>query len=235
MRHNRYYPSRQSDQLGWLANFSNKLPGYASALGLSSGQVTAAVADCGWLHYFLLSWLPDLRAFQKAATSAHVEAQFGTGTATQIIPTFSPPTPHAGVVAVVPGALNGVFALLKAIKNGDRCAESIAIDLGIAGTDASPRDLSLVQPVISAKVSGSAVDIKWNWQGLRNWLGSCQIMVDRGDGKGFELLCVDTTPNYIDTQPFPDAKTVWTYKAIYRAGDAQVGQWSQTVSVSVGV
>ncbi len=39
---------------------------------------------------------------------------------------------------------------------------------------------------------------------------------------------------YHDTQPFPATRTVWTYKAIYRAHDAQVGRWSQTVSVVVG-
>ena len=61
-----------------------------------------------------------------------------------------------------------------------------------------------------------------------------QRPVGRGDGKGFVLLTVDTTPNYVDTQPFPAAKTVWSYKAIYRADDAQVGQWSQPVSVAVG-
>jgi hypothetical protein len=45
---------------------------------------------------------------------------------------------------------------------------------------------------------------------------------------------VDTTPNYVDTQPFPATKAVWSYKAIYRADDAQVGQWSQVVTVAVG-
>jgi hypothetical protein len=50
------------------------------------------------------------------------------------------------------------------------------------------------------------------------------------------LLCltVDTTPNYVDTQPFHATKAVWSYKAIYRADDAQVGQWSQPVTVAVG-
>jgi hypothetical protein len=33
---------------------------------------------------------------------------------------------------------------------------------------------------------------------------------------------------------FPAAKPIWTYKAIYRAGDSQVGRWSQPVSVAVG-
>jgi hypothetical protein len=56
--------------------------------------------------------------------------------------------------------------------------------------------------------------------------------VDRGEGKGFGPLAFRTTPNYTDTQPFPAAHTVWTYRAIYRVGDAQVGLWSQTVSVA---
>jgi hypothetical protein len=63
---------------------------------------------------------------------------------------------------------------------------------------------------------------------------SCEIQVDRGDGHGFGLLTVDTTPNYVDTQPFPTAKTVWSYRAIYRGDDARVGQWSSPVSVAVG-
>jgi len=53
MKHARYYPERQADQVAWLANFIAKLASYATALGLTTGQVTAAVADCGWLMYIL--------------------------------------------------------------------------------------------------------------------------------------------------------------------------------------
>jgi hypothetical protein len=42
------------------------------------------------------------------------------------------------------------------------------------------------------------------------------------------------TPGYTDTQPFPAAPTKWTYRAIYRVGDSQVGLWSLPVSVTVG-
>jgi hypothetical protein len=41
------------------------------------------------------------------------------------------------------------------------------------------------------------------------------------------------SPNYTDTQPFPTAPVAWIYRAIYRVGGAQVGQWSLTVSVTV--
>ena len=54
------------------------------------------------------------------------------------------------------------------------------------------------------------------------------------DGKGFGLLTIDTTPGYTDTQPFPAAKTVWTYRAIYRKDDSQIGVWSAPVSIPVG-
>jgi hypothetical protein len=76
-------------------------------------------------------------------------------------------------------------------------------------------------------VSGEAVHIGWGNNGSRAFLSGCEIQVDRGDGKGYGLLTVDT-------QPFPAGKAVWSYKAIYRADDAQVGQWSQVVSVAVG-
>ena len=57
---------------------------------------------------------------------------------------------------------------------------------------------------------------------------------DRSDSKGFRHLVTDTTPNYTDTEPFPTAKAIWTYKAVFFVDDAPVGQWSQPVSVTVG-
>jgi hypothetical protein len=71
--------------------------------------------------------------------------------------------------------------------------------------------------------SGGAVQIGWGYNGNRAFLSGCEIQADRGDRKGYGLLTVDTTPNYVDTQPFPATKVVWSYKAIYRADDAQVG------------
>jgi hypothetical protein len=46
-----------------------------------------------------------------------------------------------------------------------------------------------------------------------------------------------TIPIYTDTQPWPATKTIWTYKAIYRADDDPArrdGHWSQAVSVAGG-
>jgi hypothetical protein len=77
------------------------------------------------------------------------------------------------------------------------------------------------------------VFIKWGWGGYTAFLDSCKLWVDRGDGKGFVLLTMDTTPGYTDTQPFPAARTVWTYRGIYLVDDSRVGLWSQNVSIAV--
>jgi hypothetical protein len=34
--------------------------------------------------------------------------------------------------------------------------------------------------------------------------------------------------------PLPTTPAKWTYKAIYRKGDSQIGQWSAEVSIIVG-
>jgi hypothetical protein len=191
------------------------------------------VADCGWLVYLTQTWLPAARTWAQSGTDALAEAQTGTGSAAQVLPVFTAPPLPADVVAVNPGALTRIFAQVQSIKNSGKATDTISTNLGIVGGATASPDTSVVQPIISAKVSGSEVDLKWGWQGLSAWLDSCEIQVDRGDGKGFVLLTIDTTPNYTDTQPFPAAKAIWTYRAIYRVNDAQVGLWSQTVSVTV--
>ena len=87
----------------------------------------------------------------------------------------------------------------------------------------APGDLGIVQPDIDVTIGGNSA-----------FLDQCEIQVDRGDGKGWVLLAIDTTPNYTDTTPMPATPTKWKYRAIYRVGDHQVGIWSKTVEIMVG-
>ena len=233
MKRNAYYPPRQADQLVWLANFANKLPGSAASLGLTPAQVTAAVADCNWLLYVLQTWLPAVRNWAQSGTDAANEAQTGSDTAAQVLPVFTTPALPAGVAAVIPGALNRIFALVQQIKDNNNCTDAIATNLGIVGGGQTPPDLTAVQPGLDTAISGNLVTVKWGWNGNSAYLDACEIWVDRGDGRGFNLLTIDTTPNYTDTQPFPANPARWTYKAIYRLNDAQIGIWSLPVSVTV--
>jgi hypothetical protein len=235
MKHAQYYPKTQPAQVVWLATFKGKLPIYATTpLALASGVATAAVADAGWLQYILELWLPAVRNWSKSCTDALIAAQTGTGSGAMTLPVFTAPALPSGVAPVAPGALERIFALVQAIKKDGKSTDAINADLGIIGTAETSPDLSTVVPIIGVKPSGGEVHIKWGYQGHSKWLASCEILVDRADSHGFVLLTIDTTPNYTDTMTWPSAKTVWTYKAIYRADDAQVGHWSQPVSVPVG-
>lgn len=232
MKHNTYYPSRMTDQIAWLLNFAGKLPGKATTLGLAPATVTALVADALWLAYVLQNWLDAVRSFSLGCTQIATAAQTGTG-GLVTLPGFTAPALPNGVVPQNEGALTRLFTAVQDIKNSHKLTDAIAVELGIVGgADAGP-DLTTVQPVINATVSGSGVNLGWGWQGNSAWLDACEIQVDRGDGKGFGLLTIDTTPNYTDTQAFPAAKTAWTYKAIYRVDDKQVGLWSAAVSLAV--
>jgi hypothetical protein len=107
--------------------------------------------------------------------------------------------------------------------------------LGIEGPDQTAPDLSTIQPDITATImGGNSVKIGWSWQGFSTYLDLLEIEVDRGDGKGFLLLDKDSTPNFIDTAPFPSTPIKWTYRAIFRVGDSRVGIWSNPVSIIVG-
>jgi hypothetical protein len=87
--------------------------------------------------------------------------------------------------------------------------------------------------VFTVSIVGGQVVVSWTFGGYSAYLDACEIQVDRNDGKGFGLLAMDTTPGYTDTQAFPTAKTVWTYRAIFLLNDGRVGVWSQPVSIAV--
>ncbi|MEQ2009438.1 MAG: hypothetical protein ABMA26_21870 [Limisphaerales bacterium] len=135
MKRQVFYPTRLTDQVGWHDNFSSKLGGYATALGLASGVVTAAVAESRWIMYVLGSWVGQVRAFAPACTDAMRAALTGEGDDPFVLPVFTAPTLPTGVAPVAPGALERIFALVQIIKNSAGYTEAIGTDLGIVGAE----------------------------------------------------------------------------------------------------
>ncbi len=83
---------------------------------------------------------------------------------------------------------------------------------------------------VAAEDPAAHPNVGWTKQGM----DGLKILVDRGAG-AFSFLAFDTIPDYLETAPLPAPGTspVWKYKAIYRLGDEQVGQWSDVVSIPV--
>lgn len=231
MKHQDYYPVRQADQAVWLENFANKLPGYATALGLTNAERDAAVADALWLDYILTTWLPALRAFTQACTAANTQAQKGTG-GLLALPVFAPAAPAAGVVPRLEGSLTRIFELVVKLKVNTACTPAMCEDMRIVGATETPPDFTTFRPELALRVLAAGVFIAWTWLGKGKWLDSLEIQVDRGTG--WQILTFDTTPDYTDTHPFPATLTQWKYRAIWRVDDGSVGLWSEVLTVAVG-
>jgi hypothetical protein len=233
MKKSNYYPFAQADQIIWLTNYANEIPVIGPGLGLTADEIKSIVADCLWLVYLLQAWLPATRNWSTTGTAAVAEAQTGDGTKLMVLPVYVAPALPTGAVPVNTGALNRIFAQVQDIKNGGKCSDKDAATLGIVGSTQPGPDYTTLQPVFTVVIVGGQVVVKWNWGGYSTFLDSFELWVDRNDGKGSVLLAMDTTPGYTDTQPFPAARTVWTYRGIYLVADARVGLWSQNVSIAV--
>lgn len=71
-------------------------------------------------------------------------------------------------------------------------------------------NLKSFKPVFTLKLLGGHVVVDWGWQGKRKFLSAIEIHVNRGEG--CELLTIDTTAGYTDTQTLPVIPQKWTYK-----------------------
>ncbi len=233
MKRYNFYPPAHPDQIIWHTNFANEIKLIGPGIGLTPEQIAAIVADCLWLIYLLQSWLPSTRTWSITGTNTLAEAQTGDGSTLMVLPVYVAPALPDGAVPVNTGALNRIFAAVQDIKNGGKCSDKDQATLRIVGSEQPGPDYTTLQPVFTVSIVGGQVFIKWNWGGYAAFLDACEIWVDRNDGKGSVLLTVDPTPGYTDTQPFPAAHTVWTYRAIYLVADARVGVWSQYVSIAV--
>ena len=214
-----------------MQNFATNLPGYATVLNISGGQASAQLADSAYFDYTLKCQGIMIASGQQWTAWKGLIRDGGTPPATGM-PVL--PTLPVTVTAVEPGIEARFRALVQLSKANPNYNPAIGEALGIEGAEHTGPDLTTVQPKIDAIINGNQVNVKWGWAGNSAYLDLCEIQVDRGDGQGFKLLTYDSTPNYTDTQPFPATPTKWTYKAIYRVDDAQVGIWSLPVSIVVG-
>jgi hypothetical protein len=233
MKHQNFYPSGIAKQIAWNGNYADKIALKGAVLGLTPDQVAAIVADCLWLIYVLQHWADSVTSFSSGCSKTTLAAQTGTGNDVMVLNTHTAPALPPGVTPQLPGSLTRIMASVQLVKNSGKCDDATAVELGIVGSVMVGPDLTVLMPLIHVLLMSGHVVIKWGWQGFGLYLSSCEIWVDRGDGKGFVFLTIDTTPNYTDTQPLPAVAAKWTYKAIYRMDEAQAGLWSAPVSISV--
>lgn len=214
-----------------LQTFKNNIPNYATVLSLSSGQLAPQTADAAYFDYLLKCRRIMADAAQQWSAWKDLVRDGGSPPAAGA--PVAPTLPTA-VTAVAPGIEDRFRALVKLIKANGNYNPAMGQALGIEGSQQTAPDLNTLQPQIDAMLTGNHVNVKWGWGGNRAFLKMIEIQVDRSDTHGFQLLTMDTTPGYTDTQAIPATPVKWTYRAIYHDANGPVGQWSAPVSLTVG-
>ena len=177
-----------------------------------------------------MAWTTMEQAAQQWSTWHKLLRKGGTppSTGAPVLPTLG-----AAPAAVALGVETRFRDLVQAIKVHANYNTGIGEALGIEGEEQTGPDLSSIQPRLTVRAIGGAVNVGWGCQGHTNALDFIRLEVDR-TGSGFGLLATDTTPGYTDTTPLPATAAKWTYRAIFYVDDHAVGQWSDPVSVMVG-
>lgn len=136
-----------------------------------------------------------------------------------------PPTPSAH-----PGIIPRLSALVAQIKAHRNYTQAIGQDLWLIGSK-HVIDPNAWKPILGIRLQAGHPIIIWT----KGDAAGIEIWVERGDGN-FAQLAINMEPYTTDTGALPPAGTsqVWRYRAIYLLHDAQVGQWSDIISLTVG-
>lgn len=220
-----FLPKDEPGKRKWLNNYAAKLPTYAPKVGVTAAEVTQAAADAAFFNYVCDAHAQHTKTTRDWTAYKHAAAH---GDALSDLPvTPALPTPPA---TVPPDIFGRNCTMAARIKKHPNYTDAIGQDLGIIGAEQTI-DYSSLKPTLTLTLQAGHPEISWRKQGM----DSLELWVDRGDGKGFAFLAVDTVPDYTDTAtlPAPGGSAVWKYKSIYREADTQVGQWSDVASITV--
>lgn len=223
-----FLPVGDADKKIWLTNFANKISSYRGKYSIATTEVTdmqnSEAAFSYWFNY-----LNQYKDYFGKLTAYKNELRSGVapGSAASLEP--APPTMDAAPTAVNPGIFVRAASLAQRIKAHNDYTLADGQDLGLEGEEEADDDLSTIKPNIQVRlVNGGLPEIVWK----KKSADGIDIYVDRGTGS-FIFLATDTVPNYTDTFTLPSGAAVWKYRCIYRVDDAQVGQWSDIISVTV--
>ena len=189
-------------------------------VNLSKGvaMLTFVVKERGKIHHFGTTYT----AYKNALRNGNQKVEIGA------IPVF-PAYP-----AILPALCNeGVEGLLREIAQDcvatGLLTETMAIALGLTELEVL-LNLELGAPKLEARPHHAG------HPKLHSVIGEYDSYeIWRDMGKGYMMINVSTTPDFIDYSPLPAAGVceVWNYKAIYRYKNQQIGNWSIVVSIAV--
>ena len=221
-----YFPKSDAGITEFLKNFSTKLPTYAAKYDIEPETIADMVAVSAYWDELVTRYQAAFKEFNESITEHKLEFLKGPDEATQLR------TPTVPMPAVPPSNFKGrVSKISNDIKNHKDYIEADGIDLGIVGDEQPLPDQDTYRPDLKLRhTAGGQPEILWK-RGLMT-----ALEIQRKDANGnWQLLAIDTEPNYTDTSalPAPGQSEVRTYRAIFLLRGARYGQWSSDESFTV--
>jgi hypothetical protein len=226
MKHQYYLPHGDLDRLEWMNNFAQKLPGYATLLGLTPGQISALLADADMLAIVILLLAP-FRDFVQNLTGYKKALMNGSAAPIGDIPAVPVINPHTAVAA---GVFVRVAALVRIIKASPNYNDdTIGKDLGTVGSEVDINYGDL-KPEPKLILKNEHAYVTW----AHNHTEATDVYADYDDGVGMHFVARIVKSHYLDPHiPAANTSKVFKFKLHYVLDNEPIGEESEIVSITV--
>lgn len=199
-----YIPKRDGDLDAYELNFVNKLTIHAAALGIDPAEVTAIKANIN-NHRLSFSGAISKRAESKSSSEENFTKK---------------------VIAI-----NEIRRASKLIKSLTNYTSTIGNDLQIIGPDKPARDITDLKPVLTVKMNGNEVKLKFR----KDETDGVKIYSRSGAEPEFSFLAISTQSPYDDNRPKVDNSKPEQreYYAIYFEDVNELGNRSDIVRATI--
>lgn len=225
---NKYIPTTDADKGIWLNNFTTKMTGYASTLGVTTAELSALQKDNAAFQYIINTvesyrqYVLNLAGYKNMMKHATVNQHIGTLPVMPTLPTAPP--------MVAEGIFDRVAKMVVRLKASLNYTDNIGSDLGIIAST-STIDIAALQPDINIKIDVGKPHLKWT-KGVADCI---DLYADRNDGQGYVYVGRLFRNEYLDITPMAANKVYdeWHYKGIFVIADTQVGLYSVVKSIDI--
>ena len=224
-----WWPGTMPERLVLVQNFSVKIALWATPLGLTPAQVTAAQDLCdAFVGAFNVT--EQCRTTMQAMTQWRDEIFTGepVGDAAPAAPVF----PTVGIVTYTLGVVTQLFDLRDRIVASPGYTQAIGEDLGIVGAETSRPAPSSITPDLRTETStGYWVNLSGSMQGM----DALKVEYSRDGGVNFTTVAFLTnTPGGFQITPQnPNQPEKGFIRAVYVRRNEEVGNYSPNYPVTV--
>lgn len=224
-----YIPSNHIEFAVQLSNFASKIGYYATLFNLSPEDVTQMQRDSAFYSWMNTSVYQHSKTKKGWIAFREIQRTNKTFVAENAIPN---PVNIEPIPELVPPGIQLRFTtLVNRIKAHNNYSEAIGKTLGIEMSYHQRVSMDDAKPSLKLVISGGKVIVKWKKGDFDG------IVIEKNSGNGFVTFDKSVRPNFEDPTELPRANqsAIWRYRAMYFHKNQNIGEWSNVVSITVGV